>query len=83
MVFLDWVFGLLASMTPPDDNSPALGDLYLALGSLSVKLKMFLLSLIVLRRGSSGLSSDVAWVDAFSSGKNFFTKDSIIGRDNI
>lgn len=59
------------------------GDLYWALGNLSVKEKIFLLNLIVLSIISfySLVSGRFKlWV---SSGKNFFIKDSIIGRFNI
>ncbi len=75
---------VLGRSITPDISVPAFGDRYLALGSRSVREKIFLLSLIVFRRISCGLSSDCAAVDPeTSSGKNFLTRDSIIGSDNI
>ena len=60
-----------------------LGDLYCALGSLSVREKMFFESLIVLSNIS--LASAVSgWaIDCVSSGKNFLIRDSIIGKPKI
>jgi len=75
---------VLGRSITPDISVPALGDRYLALGSRSVREKIFLLSLIVFSRISCGLSSDCAAVDPdTSSGNNFLTRDSIIGSDNI
>lgn len=68
----------------PDISVPAFGDRYLAFGSRSVREKMFLLRRMVLSRISCGLSSDCAAVEPeTSSGKNFFTRDSIIGSERI
>jgi len=84
MVCFDLIFVCWFPSKLVPDKSPAFGDLYLALGSLSVRLKMFLLSRIVLSIASCTLSSDVfAAVDPFSSGKNFLTRDSIIGSERI
>ena len=86
MVALDFMWELLLPARMLPLNSPALGDLYLDLGNLSVKLNIFLLSLIVFNIASCTLSPSVsAFRDpaVFSSGKNFLMSDSIIGKDNI
>lgn len=59
------------------------GDLYCALGNLSVKEKIFLLNLIVFSIISFYSLVSGRFKLCVSSGKNFFIKDSIIGRFNI
>lgn len=59
------------------------GDLYWALGNLSVKEKMFLLSLIVFSIISFYSLVSGRFKLYVSSGKNFLIKDSIIGRFKI
>jgi hypothetical protein len=59
------------------------GDLYCALGNLSVKENIFLLNLIVLSIISFYSLVSGRFKLYVSSGKNFFINDSIIGRFNI
>jgi hypothetical protein len=54
---------LFARRLGPDSRPPAFGDLYLDFGSRSVRLKMFLLSLIVFSISPFTASSEVAYVD--------------------
>ena len=87
MVCFRLVEGLLTVLWFPIRCCPevrTLGELYFDLGSLSVRLKMFLLSLIVFNSYSWLGSSEFTAVELFmSSGKNFLIRDSIIGSDNI
>jgi hypothetical protein len=63
----------------------AFGERYFAFGSLSVRENMFLLSRMVFNIISWPVSSpEFGIVDPdWSSGKNFFIKDSIIGKFRI
>jgi hypothetical protein len=85
--FLDW-FWFVRDGRRDELYSPGLlprtfGERYFAFGSLSVREKMFLLNRIVFSIVSL-LSSGPLWiVSGRSSGKNFFIKDSMIGRERI
>lgn len=57
-VFLDLIWVLFWIRDWPEVSTLPFGDWYLDFGNLSVRLKMFLLSLIVLR-SASWFSSDV------------------------
>jgi len=63
-------------------SEEAFGDLYFAFGSLSVNEKIFLLKRIVFNR-ISFLSISSYAAKCGSLGKNFFIRDSMIGKLNI
>ena len=83
LVYLFWFVSEGSKLAEPSLLPPnAFGDLYLALGNLSVRLNMFLLSLMVFNI-ISALSSLLLTVYDTSSGKNFLINDSIMGKERI